>query len=524
MSVVARIRTTISPGAVPAATSSATLRASARASASRHGDASPSSSQSAPLSTSSSSTRGSSLSSPASPRPATSGLKRSPSSVSNAAFSDLEDLWARAKVDPQRLALAAAGELLATSLEQLHVGVPEAVDRLLCVADREQVRARDQLDQLELDAIGVLELIDHDPLKAARVALAQLGGGAKQLERQQFEILEVDAGDRPLARLVACPEGRQESVEPVTDRTGRPGRAHGAVGAQRLPVGRAGVRAQRRAVGRQLDAVEIGRPQGLVVEQRNAALEPSQRLEDLDARRGDSPELGGDSPRGARELALSLGTGIGRPDREPRHTLAAAAQLCVDRPGGRPQRTGAVVRDQIHRPGAGARQVRERLVEGGDRERIGLIDVEHDERRIEPGGERAGAQDPRTEAMDRRDERPLGRARLIDRAELAQARADPLAQLPGSLLGERDREHRRDIDPVFDHRACETLDEHRRLAAAGARIEQQVAVAALDRAPLLVGPCPERRHRLRPLPSPLIGCDRSPDTHSHRASTSADTG
>ena len=65
--------------------------------------------------------------------------------------------------------------------------------------------------------------------------------------------------------------------------------------------------------------------------------------------------------------------------------------------------------------------------------------------------------------------------------------ADPLAQLGCRLLGERDRQDPPDVDAVLDHGPHEALDQHRGLAAAGAGVEQQVAVAALDRHQLLVG-------------------------------------
>ena len=88
MSVVARMSTTISPGVAPSATSSETRRASARASASRHGAATPSSSQSAPLSTTTISTSASSDGVPAGiERPGRSAMKLSPSSDANARLS-----------------------------------------------------------------------------------------------------------------------------------------------------------------------------------------------------------------------------------------------------------------------------------------------------------------------------------------------------------------------------------------------------------------------------------------------------
>ena len=85
----------------------------------------------------------------------------------------LEDLRAGAEVRVERRALADRREPLAALLEQLDVGVAEAVDRLLGVADREQVPVRDQLDQLELHLVGVLELVDHDPFEPSPVALAE---------------------------------------------------------------------------------------------------------------------------------------------------------------------------------------------------------------------------------------------------------------------------------------------------------------------------------------------------------------
>jgi hypothetical protein len=106
----------------------------------------------------------------------------------------LEDLGAGAEVGLQRRAAVELLQQPAALLEQLHVGVPEAVDRLLGVADREQVAVRDQLDQLQLDPVRVLELVDHDLRKAGLVALAQRRVGGEQVARQQLEVLEVDPG------------------------------------------------------------------------------------------------------------------------------------------------------------------------------------------------------------------------------------------------------------------------------------------------------------------------------------------
>ena len=86
----------------------------------------------------------------------------------------VDQLRARAEVDVERRPRALGGQPLPEPLEQLDVGMPEPVDRLLGVADREQVPARDRFDQLELDHVRVLELIDHHVDKPGAVALAQL--------------------------------------------------------------------------------------------------------------------------------------------------------------------------------------------------------------------------------------------------------------------------------------------------------------------------------------------------------------
>jgi len=110
----------------------------------------------------------------------------------------VQDLGARAEVRVERGPRPDFGQLRAPALEQVDVRVPEAVDRLLGVADREQVRGREQLDQLELDLVGVLELVDHDPGEPRPVALAQLATGAQELAALELEILEVKARDLAL--------------------------------------------------------------------------------------------------------------------------------------------------------------------------------------------------------------------------------------------------------------------------------------------------------------------------------------
>src|SRR3954466_13273369 len=89
------------------------------------------------------------------------------------------DLRARAEVaaEAHQLGVAAAVDLLAAAAEDVEVGVAEAVDRLQLVADDGQLgrRPAESLDQPQLQAVGVLELVDEDLTEAVAVVLADLG-------------------------------------------------------------------------------------------------------------------------------------------------------------------------------------------------------------------------------------------------------------------------------------------------------------------------------------------------------------
>ena len=84
-----------------------------------------------------------------------------------------EHLGARPVVARQRQTLR---RRLAPLAEHLDVGVPEAVDRLELVADEEDVaRARpaaQQVDDVALQAVRVLELVDHDRAEPQLLGLA----------------------------------------------------------------------------------------------------------------------------------------------------------------------------------------------------------------------------------------------------------------------------------------------------------------------------------------------------------------
>ena len=126
---------------------------------------------------------------------------------------DGEHLRPRAVVLRQRQHLRRRRAALA---EDLHVRVPEAVDRLELVADEEHLRragAARRVDQLALQAVRVLELVDHDRAEAQLLALAHVVVRAQQVARAQLEILEVEHRLAVLRGLVLLGEAVQQLLQ-----------------------------------------------------------------------------------------------------------------------------------------------------------------------------------------------------------------------------------------------------------------------------------------------------------------------
>src|SRR5207244_12233784 len=127
----------------------------------------------------------------------------------------------------------------------------------------------------------------------------------------------------------------------------------------------------------------------------------------------------------------------------------------------------------------------DRLLERLAGEHARLVLVQDAEVRIDPGLERMGLQQAMTEAVDRRDPGPVQLAREIVAVELAEPPPDSSAQLSGSALGVRDREHRVDRQASFANGTDEALDEHRRLARARTRGDEDEP-ARVDRGELFL--------------------------------------
>ena len=83
----------------------------------------------------------------------------------------------------------------ATLAEHRDVGVAEPVDRLELVADDEQVTlgaGGEEVEELRLEAVRVLELVDHHRAEPLALALPDRGHVSQQVARTQLEVLEVE--------------------------------------------------------------------------------------------------------------------------------------------------------------------------------------------------------------------------------------------------------------------------------------------------------------------------------------------
>ena len=163
---------------------------------------------------------------------------------------------------------------------------------------------------------------------------------------------------------------------------------------------------------------------------------------------------------------------------------AGGAERLVD--GGQlaPKSLRTVRREQAQALGvAGGAERRERALEGLAANDRSVLVVQLPEPWVDADCERVRAQEPRAEAVDRRDPRPVEPAREVGPAARMQRRTDARAQLTGRLARVGDHEHRLDIEPFVAHCTDEPLDEHGRLPGAGARRHEHLTVC-VDRGAL----------------------------------------
>ena len=123
---------------------------------------------------------------------------------------------------------AATGERGAIFVEHGRVGVPESINRLVNIADREQALP-DQVDQNPLQPIGVLQLIEQNFFKSfhrfapdGRVGFEQPDGfffKIREIERSLFALLF------PIA-LIQTRDRRPQHLEHRRVRDAQPVRFH----------------------------------------------------------------------------------------------------------------------------------------------------------------------------------------------------------------------------------------------------------------------------------------------------------
>ena len=410
---------------------------------------------------------------------------------------------------------------LATAIEDVDVGAAEAVDGLLRVADGRQVTgalAREELDQGELRLVGVLELVDHDELKAPRVvpthdravphgrvglfdqvvvvehALVELPGGigrlhpARELEEGRRAVGRGGEGDLGACKRVGLLRGSELLGDGLALRRHRDGgegfqggrsvllaRCERVEGAQRLQGGPDLARGgsgeflgaellhAHEQVAHQVREVAVARARGSAGERIEAPGQGGGRIKDV------LHELHG--------AAVAGGRGV-----------VAAPELVDGRPQIRvPPRLG---HDLVH-----GREEQAFLSGAGHNAELG----------VEPQVEGVAMQDARAHAVDGRDPRVVDRERSLGHAAAPEVRPDALADLAGGRLGERDNENLSQVveeGPAVGGRAGrkrprDALGQRERLARAGAGLHEQGLVERLGDLPLVVierGEVHLRRH------------------------------
>ncbi len=349
----------------------------------------------------------------------------------------------------------AAARLLPPLSEHRDVRVAEPVDRLELVTDEEDVPVAgpvgEQVHELALEAIRVLELVDHDRLEAQCLLVAKLRVVPEQIAGDELEILEVERRLAPLGGRVGLREAVEELLEeiPVAHRELVERRL--LQRDPRLLVRRAPLAA--RPVGGEVEEIVGPGLAGHGVDQRCGAraLEVGRRPVVHEAASGLAQGL---QPLGHRRTLAEL------EDERP----ARRAQRVVD-PRDHPAEPARLVRRQQPRTFLVVRCAEgvERLVEGLAREDGRLRAVELAKARVEAGLERIGLEQPVAEAVNRRDPRAVEAAREIGAPTPPQLCTDPGPQLACRPLRVGDDEDRLDVQPPVAHRLDEALDEHRGL-------------------------------------------------------------
>ena len=108
--------------------------------------------------------------------------------------------------------------LCAPLAEDLEIGMPESIDGLELVTDREdlgQVVVSDEVDELALEPVRILELVHHDHPEPQSSRLTHRRDVPKEIACGELQVLEVDDGLTALRRCVLGAEAHEQVLQEV---------------------------------------------------------------------------------------------------------------------------------------------------------------------------------------------------------------------------------------------------------------------------------------------------------------------
>ena len=135
---------------------------------------------------------------------------------------EFNELASRGVGHGSRLGRSRGAHLALLATEHLDLGASEAVDRLLCIAhgaQRALARTRQIANQIDLHLVGILELVDHDHLKAALIGSSNSRVVAQRLVRYAQQVVVIERGLAGLERTVLRLYGTGEPHQRIERRT-----------------------------------------------------------------------------------------------------------------------------------------------------------------------------------------------------------------------------------------------------------------------------------------------------------------
>ena len=400
-----------------------------------------------------------------------------------------DHLGPRAEVATKRQnpGVVAGRESIALLAEHVQVGVAESVYRLELVSDQEDLgrRSAQRLDQLQLQAVRVLEFVDHQLGEALAVQVADLRLG-QQPHREQLQVFEVQPGAGRLLGAEAAVKEPQQLSNVVIDE------------APFTRFGDAGGRGAKRLGAIASQALRFAEEEACELVERRRTFPRAQLQSTLQL----SPLLLGFTPRPQRrgrslfQLDHGRGNVSDRRVGQLRLIVAAAAQLAIGVDDHLSQPLDPVGRDGRLALGVcGDEEIFQGGVKRGAGGPRGLRLVENPKAGVDARGDRVCSKQPPAESMDGRDPstpeardhsaEAYGVLRICGLAA-AQLVAHALAKLGRRLVGKCEGEDRVGREAV-DHQVAVAVHEHPGLSGPRTGFEQHVAAPDADRVALLPG-------------------------------------